>query len=140
MRKNYFAKLVKYMKNVYGIDHQFNTLKDARVNPKYKTGQALMPLLLGLFLRIKSMNELKFMIKENEFAKAFPIGTKLPQIDTIRDAPKVISTDGLKAILHNIVDTAIRNKTFSNGTIDGYDPGFFIRLQSLIFHTAPRRI
>ena len=111
MRKNYFAKLVKYMKNVYRIDNLFNKLKDARFHPKYKTGQALMPLLLGLLLRIKSMNELKFMIKENEFAKTFPRGTNLPQIDTIRDALKVISIDGLKIILHNVVNTAIQNKT-----------------------------
>jgi len=92
MRKNYFAKLVNYMKNVYHIDRLFNKLEDIRVNPKFKTGQALMPLLLGLLLRIKSMNELKFMIKENEFAKAFPRGKELAQIGTIRDTLKVIST------------------------------------------------
>ena len=120
MRKNYFAKLVNYMKNVYHIDRLFNKLEDTRVNPKYKTGLALMPLLLGLLLRIKSMNELKFMIKENEFAKAFPRGKELAQIDTIRDTLKVISIDGLKVILHHVVITAIRNKAFSKGTIDGY--------------------
>ena len=76
MRRNYFANLVKYMKNVYNIDRLFNQLDDARVNPKYKTGQALMPLLLGLLPRIKSMNELKFMLKEYEFAKHFPEGKR----------------------------------------------------------------
>ena len=40
MRKNYFAKLMNYMKNVYNIDRLFNRLEDARVNPKFKTGQA----------------------------------------------------------------------------------------------------
>jgi hypothetical protein len=54
MRKNYFAKLMNYMKNVYNIDRLFNKLEDSRVNPKYKTGHALMPLLLGLLLRIKA--------------------------------------------------------------------------------------
>ncbi|MBN1552234.1 hypothetical protein JW979_12240 [bacterium] len=96
MRKNYFAKLVKSMKNVYNIDRLFNKLEDTRVNPKFKTGQALMPLLLELLLRIKSMNELKFMIKEREFSKAFTKGKTLPQIDTIRDTLKVISIDGLR--------------------------------------------
>ena len=57
MRKNYFAKLVRYMKNVYHIDRFINKLKDGRVNPKYKTGQVIMPLFLGLLFRIKSMNE-----------------------------------------------------------------------------------
>jgi hypothetical protein len=120
MRKNYFAKLVNYMKNVYNIDRLFNKLEDTRVNPKYKTGQALLPLLLGLLLRIRSMNELKFMIKENEFAKAFPRGKALPQIDTVRDTLKVINIDGLKIILRNVITTAIRNKTYVKGTIDGY--------------------
>jgi hypothetical protein len=76
-----------------------------------------MPLRLGVLLRIKSMNELKVMIKENEFAKTFPRATNLPQLDNIRDALKVISIDGLKAILRNVVNTAIGNKTFANGTI-----------------------
>jgi hypothetical protein len=34
MRKNYFTKLVSYMKNVYHIDQRINKLKDGRVNPK----------------------------------------------------------------------------------------------------------
>lgn len=108
------------MKNVYNIDRLFNKLEDTRVNPKYKTGQALMPLLLGLLLRISSMNELKFMLKEKELISAFPRGTKLAQVDTIRDTLKVISIHGLKVILHNVVATAVKNKAFVNGTIDGY--------------------
>ena len=111
---------MNYMKNVYNIDRLFNKLEDTRVNPKYKTGHALMPLLLGLLLRIKSMNELKFMLKEKEFASAFPRGKKLAQVDTIRDTLKVISINGLKVILHSVVATAVKNKTFTNGTIDGY--------------------
>jgi len=108
------------MKNVYNIDRLFNKLEDGRVNPRFKTGLTIMPLLLGLLLRISSMNELKFMIKEREFSKAFPRGKALPQIDTIRDTLKVISINGLKVILRDIVSTAIRNITFANGTIDGY--------------------
>ena len=71
MRKNYFAKLINYMKNVYHIDKGISKLKDGRVNPKYKTGQVILPLLLGFMLRIESMNELKFMLKENEFINVF---------------------------------------------------------------------
>ena len=32
----------------------------------------------------------------------------------------MISIDGLKIILHNVVNTAVKNKTFANGTINGY--------------------
>ena len=62
MRYNYFAKLVKYMKNVYNIERHINKLSDGRKNPKYKTAEIITPLLLGFMLRIKSMNELNYMI------------------------------------------------------------------------------
>jgi len=120
MRKNHFAKLVKYMKNVYHVDRGLNKLSDGRVNPTYSTGQVILPVLFGFLLRIKSFNELNLMIKNNEFSKLFPRGTKLPQIDAIRDTLKVMDIDGLKQINQHIVKAAIQNKTFENGTIDGY--------------------
>ncbi|HEY8804242.1 MAG TPA: hypothetical protein VIM42_03890, partial [Clostridium sp.] len=79
MRKNYFAKLVKYMKNVYHIERGMYKLSDRRLNPTYSTGQVILPVLLGFLLRIKSFNELNLIIKNNEFGKVFPRGTKLPQ-------------------------------------------------------------
>jgi len=33
MRKNYFVKLVRYMKNVYHLERGLNKLSDGRVNP-----------------------------------------------------------------------------------------------------------
>jgi hypothetical protein len=120
MRKNYFVKLVSYMKNVYHIDQGINKLKDGRVNTKYKTKQVILPLLLGLLLRIKSMNELKFLLKENEFVNIMARKTKLPKIDTIRDTVKVVEIAGLKAILQHTEKKAIENKVFINGTIVGY--------------------
>ena len=62
MRQNYFVKLVRYMKNVYHVDRGLNKLSDGRVNPTYSTGQVILPVLFGFFLRIKSFNELNFMI------------------------------------------------------------------------------
>ncbi len=46
MRNNYFSKLLKYMKNVYHIEHGISKLSDGRKNPKYKTSQVIIPLLL----------------------------------------------------------------------------------------------
>lgn len=120
MRKNYFAKLVNYMKNVYHLERSLNKLSDGRVNPTYSTGQIILPVLFGFLLRIKSFNELNLMIKNNEFSKLFPRGTKLPQVDSIRDTLKVINIDGLKIINQHIVKKAVENKVFDNGTIDGY--------------------
>ena len=120
MRKNYFAKLVKYMKNVYHIENGLNKLSDGRVNPTYNTAQVITLVLLGFLLRIKSFNELNLMIKNNEFSKLFPRGTRLPLVDTIRDTLKAIDIKGLKQINENIVKKAIENKVFENGTINGY--------------------
>jgi len=78
MRQNYFVKLVRYMKNVYHVDRGLNKLSDGRVNPTYSTGQAILPVLFGFLLRIKSFNELSLMIKDYEFSQLFPRGTKLP--------------------------------------------------------------
>ena len=120
MRKNYFAKLVKYMKNVYHIENGLNKLSDGRVNPTYKTAQVITLVLLGFLLRIKSFNELNLMIKNNEFRELFRRGTQLPLVDAIRDTLKVIDIKGLKQINEYIIKKAIENKVFENGTIDGH--------------------
>src|SRR5665648_225007 len=83
MRNNYFVKLVRYIKNVYHLDRGLNKLSDGRVNPTYSTGQVILPVLFGFLLRIKSFNELNFRIKNNEFNKLVPRGTKLAQVDAI---------------------------------------------------------
>ncbi|WP_243450467.1 hypothetical protein [Desulfosporosinus sp. Sb-LF] len=108
------------MKNVYHIDNGLNKLTDGRVNPTYSTGQVVLPVLLGFLLRIKSFNELNLMIKNHEFSKLFPRGTKMPQIDVIRDTLKVIDINGLDKINYHIVKKSVENKVFENGTIDGY--------------------
>lgn len=120
MRKNYFAKLVKYMKNVYHIERGLNKLSDGRVNPTYSTGLVILPVLFGFLLRIKSFNELNSMIKNHEFSKVVPRGTKLPNVDAIRDTLKVIDLDGLKQVNRQIIIKAVENKVFEHGTIDGY--------------------
>ena len=109
------------MRNVYHIERGISKLTDGRVNPTYETATVITIVLLGFLLRIKSFNELNYLIKSNEFIKLFPRGTKLPQIDTIRDTLKVIGTEELKQIIEYIVKKAIENKVFKNGTIDGYN-------------------
>jgi hypothetical protein len=88
MRSNYFCKLMKYMKNVYNIERHINKLSDGRKSQKYKTAQVIAPLLLGFMLRIKSMNELKLILYDNEFKNVFSRRTELPHIDTSSFASK----------------------------------------------------
>jgi hypothetical protein len=119
LRRNYFAKIVKYMKNVYKIKQKFKRLTDGRKNPKYKTHLAILPVLLGFILRVRSFNELNNMIKEKEFNNVLPKGLKLPKIDAIRDTLKVVDLSKLREILREIVCKARENKVFDKGTIDG---------------------
>lgn len=65
------------------------------------------------------MNELKFLLKENEFNNLFPSCSQLLQIDKIIDTLKSVGIAGLKSILiHNVKKTQ-KNKVFQNGTIGG---------------------
>jgi hypothetical protein len=50
------------------------------------------------------------MIKNNEFSKLFPRGTKLPPIDAIRDTLMVMDIDGLKQVNQIVVKTGVRIK------------------------------
>jgi hypothetical protein len=89
---------MKYINNVYNIDQQTKKLTDSRVNPSYKNEQIILPLLIGFLLRIRSLNELNYLLKENEYECLFPRGEKLSSIDTIRDTLKVIDLEGLRNI------------------------------------------
>jgi len=54
------------------------------LNSTYSTGQVLLPVLFLFFLlRIKSFNELDFMIKNHEFSKLFSRGTNCNKVDAI---------------------------------------------------------
>lgn len=94
-------------------------MSDGRKNPKFKTNQAVLPVFLRFLLRIRSFNELNHMIKDNEFSMVIPTGMKLPKIDAIRDALKVINVAGLREMLTHGIRRAKENKVFDNGTIDG---------------------
>ncbi len=71
MRKNYFKKLMNYIKNVYNIERGLYKLKDGRIGATYNTGQVIFTVLLGFLLRIRSFNELNYMLKENELYSVF---------------------------------------------------------------------
>jgi hypothetical protein len=58
LRKNYFAKIIKYIKRVFNIDKSISKLTDQRKNPKYTTAQAVMPVLMGFLMRVRSFNTL----------------------------------------------------------------------------------
>ncbi len=120
MSKNYLEKFIKYVKKVYHIENGLKVLKDRRKNLLYTTGEVILPVLLGFLLRIQNFNELKYKIRSNDFKNIIFSKMKLPQIDTIRDALKVIDNQGLYKIHNKIIKKAKRNKVFDEGTVDGY--------------------
>ena len=120
MRNNYFIKLLKYAKNVYHIDNQINHISDKRVNPTYKTKQIISLVLTGFLLRIRSFNQLSFMIKTGEFNNMFSSKGGIPKIDAIRNSLKSVRLDSLRKMNYHIVKKAVRNKVLDEGTIDGY--------------------
>jgi hypothetical protein len=110
---------MKYIKNVFSIERTLSKLEDERKNPIYTTAQAVLPVLMGFSLRIRSFNALNNMIKENEFKNILPKGIKLPQIDAIRDTLKVIDIKGLRGMLKYGISKARDNKVFEAGMING---------------------
>ena len=120
MRQNYFLKLRKYINNVYHIDEQIEHISDNRLNPTYKTSQIISLVLTGFLLRIKSFNQLSYMIKTGEFDTMFSHERGIPKIDAIRSSLKSVSLVSLRKLHQCIIRKAVRNKVIDEGTIDGY--------------------
>ena len=120
MTRGYFKKLLKYMKGVYGIEDELRNLRDNRKNPKYQTSEVALPVLLGFLNRIESFNELKFRLERKDYSQIVSRRMTLPKIYTIRDTLKVINLDDVRKMHTNIIRKARRNKSFCDGTIDGY--------------------
>ncbi len=81
MKKNYFEKIVKYAKKVFNIERSLRQLSDGRKNPKHKTNEVVLIVLIGFLLRTRSFNNLNNMIKDDDFKNILPRGTKLPKVD-----------------------------------------------------------
>ncbi len=79
MRKNYFAKLVNYTKKVLNIERSLSKLSDGRKNPKYKTKELLLIVLMGFLMRTRSFNNLNNTLKDDDFKNIIPRGMKAPK-------------------------------------------------------------
>lgn len=119
MRDNYFVKLIKYIKNVYNIDKQIEHISDKRLNPTYKAPQITSLVLTGFLLRIKSFNQMNFMIKTGEFNNIVSSKNEVPRIDSIRNSLKSVDLNILRKINEMIIKKSVRNKVLDDGTIDG---------------------
>ena len=112
--------MMKYVKNVYHIDRQIERIADNRLNPSYKTSQIISLVLVGFLLRIRSFNQLNYLIKSGEFNNIYAYEDRIPKIDAIRSSLKSINLNALRRFNERIIKKAIRNKVYNEGTIDGY--------------------
>ena len=60
LRENYFAQMMKYMKNVYHIDRQIEQIIDNRLNPTYKTSQIISLVLVGFSTKNEELQSTEF--------------------------------------------------------------------------------
>ncbi|MBU5314521.1 transposase [Tissierella carlieri] len=119
MNKSYLKQLFTYINKVYDIGEKINTLKDKRVKSQVKISTVSFVVLFGFMLQIRSFNRLDHWFERGKFKKVVPKKTKIPRIDTVRRCLSDFDLDGLKNMHNHIVKTAIKNKVFRNGTIDG---------------------
>lgn len=75
---------------------------------------------MGFILQVPSFNRLERWIKKGKFKKLFSKKTKMPSIDAVRHSLNKTDLESLNKMNKDIVKTAIQNKVFRKGTIDGY--------------------
>ena len=119
MSKSYLKQLLTYINKVYDIGEKINTLNDKRTKSTIEISTITFTVLFGFMLQIRSFNRLKHWLKKGKFKKVLPKKTKMPQIDTVRRCLSDFDLNGLRDINSHIVKTAIKNKVFRKGTIDG---------------------
>ena len=105
---------------MYHIDRQIEQIADNRLNPTYKTSQIISLVLVGFLLRIRSFNQLNFLIKAGEFNNIYAYEDQIPKIDVIRSSLKSINLNTLRRINQRVIRKSVRNKVYNEGTIDGY--------------------
>ena len=77
---NYLKQFIKYSEKVYKIEDSLTQLEDTRRKPSYSTEEVVTPVLLGFIMRIQSFNELKYMLKSNDFQPVIKSKMKSPRI------------------------------------------------------------
>lgn len=118
MGKNCLKQILTYINKVYDVGEKINSFKNKNKSP-VKISTVTFIVLFAFMLQIRSFNRLDRMLKRNRFKKLLPKGTKTPCIDAVRRSLTDFDLDGLKDFHNHIVKTAIENKIFRNGTIDG---------------------
>ena len=113
-------KFLRYIKKVYHFYDIVKGQKDFRKKQGRETGVIFTIVFWSFVLRVQSFNELEQMINYGCFDPLFPRRTKLPSVDTIGRALAKWDLKILQESFERINFVLFKNKTFQDGTIDGY--------------------
>ncbi|SUY47113.1 transposase family protein [Clostridium putrefaciens] len=119
MNTNYLKQMLTYINKVYHIGKKINTLKDKRIKFSAKVSTISFVVLFGFILQIRSFNRLEHLLEKNKFKKLLPKKTKVPRIDTVRRSLSDFDLEGLNNMHNQIIKTAVKNRVFRTGTMDG---------------------
>ncbi|SUY47664.1 transposase family protein [Clostridium putrefaciens] len=119
MNTNYLKQMLTYINKVYHIGKKMNTLKDKRIKFSAKVSTISFVVLFGFILQIRSFNRLEHLLEKNKFKKLLPKKTKVPRIDTVRRSLSDFDLEGLNNMHNQIIKTAVKNRVFRTGTMDG---------------------
>ncbi|MBB6630332.1 DDE transposase family protein [Clostridium algidicarnis] len=119
MNTNYLKQMLTYINKVYHIGKKINTLKDKRIKLSAKVSTISFVVLFGFILQIRGFNRLEHLLEKNKFKKLLPKKTKVPRIDTVRRSLSDFDLEGLNNMHNQIIKTAVKNKVFRTGTMDG---------------------
>lgn len=120
MSIKYLNQMLNYFSKVYHLREKIKTIKDGRINPQIDMVTISFIVLMGFMLQVPSFNRLEKWIKKNKFKKLLPRKSRMPSIDTVTDSLGKVDLDSLEGFNKDIVKTAINNKVFRYGTIEGY--------------------
>lgn len=113
-------KFLKYIKRVFDFYNIVKSQKDFRKRHALETGVIFTILFWGFILRVRSFNQLEQMLKYGCFNALFARKTKMPSIDAISAALTKWDLVALEKSFQSINNVLAKNKTFRNGTIDGF--------------------
>jgi len=111
---------MRYINKVYHFHEIVKKQKDFRKRHNHETATIFTIVFWSIVLRVESFNKLEDMLEYGVFNPLFKRSTKIPSVDAISEALTKWDTSALKECFKGIIGILFENKTFENGTIDGY--------------------
>ena len=113
-------QFLKYINNVYHFHDIVKKQKDFRKRRNHETAKIFTIVFWSEVLRVRSFNKLEKMLRYGVFNPLFKGDTGMPSIDAISETMTKWDVTALKECFEEMIRILFENKTFEEGTIDGY--------------------